>query len=70
MANATTAPDANVITPIVTIAHCMPNISAYCILAFEAVVLLRKHGFNAMRLEEGFPEWRAAGLPVETLGAW
>jgi len=33
------------------------------------VALLRRRGFMAMRLEEGFPEWRAAGLPVETLGA-
>ena len=37
------------------------------VLAFEAVALLRKRGFTAVRLEEGFPEWRAAGLPVETL---
>jgi rhodanese-related sulfurtransferase/DNA-binding transcriptional ArsR family regulator len=48
------------------VAYCR---GAYCVLALEAVALLRKHGFNAMRLEEGFPEWRAAGLPVETLGA-
>jgi ArsR family transcriptional regulator len=48
------------------VAYCR---GAYCVLAFEAVALLRKHGFNARRLEEGFPEWRAAGLPVETLGA-
>jgi rhodanese-related sulfurtransferase/DNA-binding transcriptional ArsR family regulator len=38
----------------------------YCVLAFEAVALLRKRGFTAARLEEGFPEWRAAGLPVVT----
>ncbi len=36
----------------------------YCVLAFEAVALLRSRGFNARRLKEGFPEWRAAGLPV------
>ena len=45
------------------VAYCR---GAYCVLAFEAVALLRKRGFAAMRLEEGFPEWRAAGLPVET----
>ncbi len=48
------------------VAYCR---GAYCVLAFEAVALLRQRGFTAMRLEEGFPEWRAAGLPVETLEA-
>lgn len=48
------------------VAYCR---GAYCVFAYEAVALLRKRGFNAMRLEEGFPEWRAAGLPVETLEA-
>ncbi len=38
----------------------------YCLLAVEAVGELRAHGLNAIRLEEGFPEWRAAGLPVES----
>jgi ArsR family transcriptional regulator len=38
----------------------------YCVLSFEAVALLRKRGFNVRRLEDGLPEWRAAGLPVET----
>jgi len=36
----------------------------YCVMAFEAVRLLRAHGRVARRLEEGFPEWKAAGLPV------
>lgn len=36
----------------------------YCVLAFEAVALLRRRGLKARRLEDGFPEWRAAGLPV------
>ncbi len=36
----------------------------YCVLAFEAAALLRKHGFKVRRLEDGYPEWRAAGLPV------
>lgn len=37
----------------------------YCVLAFEAVARLRAHGFQARRLEDGFPEWKTAGLPVE-----
>ena len=37
----------------------------HCILAFEAVAKLRKKGFKAARLEDGFPEWKLAGLPVE-----
>ena len=36
----------------------------YCVLAFEAVALLRERGFKVRRLEDGFPEWKAAGLPV------
>ena len=44
------------------VAYCR---GAYCVLALEAVALLRRRGFTALRLEEGFPEWRAAGLPVE-----
>ncbi len=38
----------------------------YCVLSFETVAILRKKGFTARRLEDGMPEWRAAGLPVET----
>jgi rhodanese-related sulfurtransferase/DNA-binding transcriptional ArsR family regulator len=37
----------------------------YCLLAFQAVRTLRSHGRRARRLVEGFPEWRAAGLPVQ-----
>ena len=36
----------------------------YCVLSYEAVAALRAHGFKARRLEDGLPEWRAAGLPV------
>ncbi|MDP8950082.1 MAG: ArsR family transcriptional regulator, partial [Actinomycetota bacterium] len=32
----------------------------------EAVKLLEARGYRASRLVEGFPEWRAAGLPVES----
>jgi rhodanese-related sulfurtransferase len=38
----------------------------YCVLAVEAVETLRKAGVRARRLREGFPDWRAAGMPVET----
>ena len=37
----------------------------YCVLSFEAVAQLRAKGFKIRRLEDGLPEWRAAGLPVE-----
>jgi rhodanese-related sulfurtransferase len=36
----------------------------YCAFAHEAVAVLREAGFAARRLEEGLPEWRAAGLAV------
>ena len=38
----------------------------YCVLAFDAVAKLRAQGFDARRLEEGFPEWRRADLPIAT----
>ena len=37
----------------------------YCVFSDEAVQLLHRHGFKARRLSEGFPEWRAAGYPIE-----
>ena len=37
----------------------------YCVLSFEAVSHLRKLGFKARRLQDGLPEWKAAGLPIE-----
>ncbi|MCP5201657.1 MAG: metalloregulator ArsR/SmtB family transcription factor [Gammaproteobacteria bacterium] len=36
----------------------------WCVLSFEAVARLRALGFDARRLEDGYPEWRAAGMPV------
>ena len=45
------------------IAYCR---GPYCVLAFDAVAKLREKGFSARRLEDGFPEWKKAGLPVET----
>ncbi len=37
----------------------------YCLMSFEAVSKLRKRGRKARRLDKGYPEWKAAGLPVE-----
>lgn len=45
------------------VAYCR---GAYCVLSFEAVAALRSRGFNIRRLEDGLPEWKAAGLPVES----
>ena len=44
------------------IAYCR---GPYCVLSYEAVAMLRARGFTVRRLEDGLPEWRAAGLPVE-----
>ena len=44
------------------VAYCR---GAYCVLSFEAVAALRVRGFNVRRLEEGLPEWKAAGFPVQ-----
>jgi rhodanese-related sulfurtransferase len=39
----------------------------YCLLADEAVRLLRRKGHTARRLQDGFPEWRHANLPIQSL---
>ena len=44
------------------IAYCR---GPYCVLSFEAVAQIRARGYKARRMEEGFPEWKAAGLPIE-----
>ena len=44
------------------IAYCR---GPYCLLSVDAVALLRTKGYKARRLEDGFPEWKASGLPVE-----
>jgi rhodanese-related sulfurtransferase len=36
----------------------------YCAFAHKAIRVLHQAGFSARRLEEGLPEWKAAGLPV------
>jgi rhodanese-related sulfurtransferase len=38
----------------------------HCVLAFDAVAHLREKGLDARRLQGGFPEWKRAGLPVES----
>ena len=43
------------------VAYCR---GAYCVMSFEAAALLRARGFKVRRLEDGLPEWRAAGYPV------
>lgn len=43
------------------IAYCR---GAYCVLSFEAVARLREHGFQARRLEQGYPEWKLASFPT------
>lgn len=44
------------------IAYCR---GPFCVFANEAVALLKQHNYNAIRLEEGFPDWKLKGLPVE-----
>lgn len=43
------------------VAYCR---GAYCVLAHDAVTILREHGRSATRLQDGILEWRQAGLPV------
>ena len=43
------------------VAYCR---GSFCIFADDAVRTLRRRGLQAVRLEDGFPEWRRAGLPV------
>ncbi len=46
------------------IAYCR---GPYCVLSFEAVAARRARGFRVRRFEAGFPEWKAAGLPIEVV---
>ena len=47
-------------TPVV--AYCR---GPFCLMAKEAVALLRKKGYRAFHLTDGVAEWRARGLPIE-----
>jgi rhodanese-related sulfurtransferase/predicted transcriptional regulator len=46
------------------IAYCR---GPYCVLSFEAVAALRARGYLVRRPEDGYPEWKAAGLPTEAV---
>lgn len=46
------------------IAYCR---GPYCVLSREVVAFLQKKGYQIRRLREGFPEWKAADLPVERI---
>ena len=45
------------------VAYCL---GPFCVLAKEAVELLRAHGFQARRLEDSVQDWLAHGFPVAT----
>lgn len=44
------------------IAYCR---GPFCVFADDAVALLKQHNYDAIRLEEGFPDWKLKGLPIE-----
>ena len=48
-------------TPVV--AYCR---GPFCVMARDAVELLRRKGFRAFHLADGVAEWRAQGLPIES----
>jgi rhodanese-related sulfurtransferase/DNA-binding HxlR family transcriptional regulator len=50
-------------TDVEVVAYCR---GPYCVFADDAVRLLRRRGRAARRLEDGFPEWQRAELPIET----
>jgi DNA-binding transcriptional ArsR family regulator len=52
---------AGLLTTPEVVAYCR---SPYCVYADDAVRELRRRGCNASRLEDGYPEWERAGLPV------
>ncbi len=50
----------NLSTDKTVIAYCR---GPYCVYSYEMLHSLKSQGIKALRLEEGFPEWKAAGLP-------
>ncbi len=54
---------AEVPADVAVVAYCR---GAYCVLAYDAVRLLTRHGRSARRLREGMLEWRLAGMPVQS----
>ena len=49
------------------IAYCR---GPFCALSFKTVQILRRHGFNCRRLQDGFPEWKAGGGNVDIAAAF
>ena len=47
--------------------HLPGALGPWCVLSFEAVALLRGRGYQVRRLEDGFPEWKMAGLPINQI---
>lgn len=45
----------------VVVAYCR---ASYCLLSDEVALLLRERGCDVRVYQEGFPAWKAAGLPV------
>ena len=41
----------------------------FCLMSDTAVALMKRHGLRAHKSADGVPEWRAAGLPLESLAA-
>ena len=54
---------AEVPADVEVVAYCR---GAYCVLAYDAVRLLTRHGRSARRLHEGMLEWRLAGMPIQS----
>jgi len=52
----------NLPTNRVVVAYCR---GPFCLYSYEMIDALREKGIEAHRLEDGFPEWKAAGLPYE-----
>ncbi|MEO8608815.1 MAG: metalloregulator ArsR/SmtB family transcription factor [Chloroflexota bacterium] len=44
------------------VAYCR---GAYCVFADEAIELLTSHGYQARRMQQGYPDWKLADLPTE-----
>ena len=53
----------NLNTDKTVVAYCR---GPYCVYSYQMLESLQSQGIKALRLEEGFPEWKAAGLPYES----
>lgn len=69
VAGAVSVPPEHVRRRVTTVPHGAEVVAycrgPFCVYADDAVRSLTKRGVRARRLEDGFPEWRQAGLPVE-----